>query len=111
MSTPALDIKPAETLTEKLETNLSNPATASDFDLYGSVNEVLSDIGLTAADSGGKLSFYGQDPIIASPHRFGAMAAAGLTARSVALAALWKDRTGEGQDIHVEVRKALRRFC
>src|SRR5579871_2375177 len=89
----------AQTLTEKIQTTLSNPATSSDFDLHGSVNEVLRDVGLTAADSGGKLAFYGQDPIIPSPLRFGAMAAVGLAARSVALAALWKSQTGEGQDI------------
>jgi len=39
------------------------------------------------------------------------MAAIGLAARSVTLAALWKHATGEGQDISVDVRKALRRFC
>src|SRR5277367_5965065 len=39
------------------------------------------------------------------------MAAVGLAARSVSLAALWRSHTGEGQDIHVDVRKALRRFC
>ena len=100
-----------QTLTEKLQSKLSNPVSAPDFDLHGSVNEVLKEIGLTAADSGGKLTFYGQDPIIASPHRFGTMAAVGLAARSVALAALWKSQTGEGQDIHVDVRKAFRRFC
>ena len=99
-----------QTLTEKLQSTLSNPASTPDFDLHGSVNEVLKNIGLTAADSGGKLSFYGQDPIIASPHRFGTMAAVTLAARSVALASLWKSQTGEGQDIHVDVRKALRRF-
>ena len=99
-----------QTLTEKLQSKLSNPATAPDFDLHGSVNEVLKDIGLTAADSGGKLTFYGQDPIIPSPHRFGALGAAGLAAKHIALAALWKSQTGEGQDIHVDVRKALRRF-
>lgn len=117
MSTATLDRvaeKPTattnQTLTEKLQSKLSNPVSTPDFDLHGSVNEVLKDIGLTAADSGGKLTFYGQDPIIASPHRFGAMAAVGLAARSVALASLWKSRTGEGQDIHVDVRKALRRF-
>jgi len=38
------------------------------------------------------------------------MAAIGLAARSVAVAALWKSQTGEGQDIHVDVRKALLRF-
>src|SRR5215471_12682575 len=31
--------------------------------------------------------------------------------KAVAVAALWRDRTGEGQDIDVDVRKALRRFC
>jgi hypothetical protein len=29
----------------------------------------------------------------------------------LAAAAIWKFRTGEGQDIKVDVRKALRRFC
>jgi len=117
MNTATLDRvteKPTETtnqtLTEKLESKLSNPASTPDFDLHGSVNEVLKDLGLTAADSGGKLSFYGQDPIIASPHRFGAMAAVGLAAKTIAVAALWRTQTGEGQDIHVDVRKALRRF-
>jgi hypothetical protein len=100
-----------QTLTEKLQSTLSNRASTPDFDLHGGINEVLSDIGLTAADSGGKLTFYGQDPISPSPHRFGTMAALGLAAKSVAVAALWNLRTGEGQDIHVDVRKALRRFC
>src|SRR5215468_5360332 len=118
MNTPARDIgikkptaKPTETLTETIQSKLSDPASTSDFDLHGCVNEVLKNVGLTAADSGGKLSFYGQDPIIASPHRFGAMAAVTLAARSVALASLRKSQTGEGQDIAVDVRKAFRRFC
>ena len=41
--------KPAETaseiLTETLQTKLSNPASTPDFDLLGSVNEVLKDVG------------------------------------------------------------------
>src|SRR5215471_4588665 len=117
MSAAAITTEPSrktnaapDRLTKALEQKLSHPETSSDFDLHDATNDVLKDVGLTSADSGGKLSFYGQDPIIPSPHRFGAMAAIGLAARSVALAALWKDRTGEGQDIHVDVRKALRRF-
>ncbi|MEA3139785.1 MAG: hypothetical protein QOK23_1954 [Gammaproteobacteria bacterium] len=101
----------AKSLTDLLQTKLQNPATSSEFDFHSAVDQVLADVGLTAKDSGGKLSFYGQDPIVPSGFRFGAMAAVGLAARSVALAALWKLRTGEGQDIHVDVRKALRRFC
>jgi hypothetical protein len=34
-----------------------------------------------------------------------------MAAKSVAAAALWRARVGEGQDIQVDVRKAHRRFC
>ena len=105
------DTQQAKSLTEMLETKLRHPATSPEFDFQSAVNQVLGDVGLTAKDSGGKLTFYGQDPIVPSSFKFGAMAAVGLAARSIALAALWKSQTGEGQDIHVDVRKALRRFC
>ena len=58
-------------LTEALEQKLSHPATSLDFDLHAATNEVLKDIGLTTADAGGKLTFYGSDPILPSPIRFG----------------------------------------
>src|SRR5712672_1010323 len=98
-------------LTETLEERLSHPATSPDFDLKKGVNEVLADVGMTSDDCGGELSFYGSDPILQSPLRFGTMAAIGLAARSVAVAALWRQATGEGQNISVDVRKALRRFA
>jgi crotonobetainyl-CoA:carnitine CoA-transferase CaiB-like acyl-CoA transferase len=104
------DTHTAESLTEVLQRKLGHPETSPGFDFHSAVDRLLADVGLTAADSGGKLTFYGQDPIVPSSFKFGAMAAVGLAARSVALAALWKSRTGEGQDIHVDVRKALRRF-
>jgi len=105
------DTQQAKSLTELLQAQLRSPVTSPEFDFHSAVDQVLADVGLSAKDSGGKLAFYGQDPIVPSGFRFGAMAAVGLAARSVALAALWKARTGEGQDIHVDVRKALRRFC
>jgi len=98
-------------LTEALKSKLNNPERSSEFDLHAGTNEVLKAVGLTTADSGGKLTFYGQDPILPSPLRFGTMAAIGLAARSVAVAGLWRQATGEGQDISVDVRRALRRFC
>ena len=117
MSTATMTDRTVETigesnrLTETLEGRLSYPATSPDFDLERGVNEVLADVGMTRDDCGGELSFYGQDPILPSPLRFGTMAAIGLAARSVAVAALWRQATGEGQNISVDVRKALRRFC
>jgi crotonobetainyl-CoA:carnitine CoA-transferase CaiB-like acyl-CoA transferase len=98
-------------LTETLESKLGHPASSPEFDLHAGTNDVLSSVGLTTADSGGKLAFSGRDPILPSRLRFGTMAAIGLAARSVALAALWRQATGEGQDISVDVRKALRRFA
>jgi CoA-transferase family III len=101
----------SDPLTKSLESKLSAPARSPAFDLPAGTNDVLKDVGLTIADSGGQLSFYGSDPILPSSIRFGTMAALGLAARSVALAALWKQTTGEGQNISVDVRKALRRFA
>src|SRR5215472_1194235 len=106
----AEELKP-DLLTEKIASKLGKPETSSDFDFHGAVNDVLKDVGLSTADSGGKLTFYGRDPIIPSPFRFGTMAAIGLAAKAVAVAGLWRHRTGEGQDIAVDVRKAFRRFC
>ena len=111
-SVAPLKEKPAtDLLTESLQSKLRHPETSSEFDLHHGVNQVLKDVGMTTADSGGKLSFYGRDPIIPSPVRFGSMAAIGLAAKGVAVAALWRSRTGEGQDVSVDVRKALQRFA
>src|SRR5262249_18882805 len=101
----AEELKP-DLLTETIVSKLANPVTNSDFDFHGTVNDVLKDVGLSTADSGGKITFYGRDPIIPSPHRFGTMAAVGLAAKAVAVAALWRHRTDEGQDIAVDVRKS-----
>ena len=98
-------------LTETIQSKLDNPERSANFDLHGGVDQVLKDVGMSSADSGGKLTFYGSDPILPSPHKFGTMAAIGSAAKAVAVAALWRDRTGEGQDIDVDVRKALRRFA
>ena len=98
-------------LTTAIRAGLANPQRNADFDLHGAVNDVLKDVGLSTKDSGGKLSFYGRDPIIPSAFRFGGAAAIALAAKAVAVAALWRHRTGEGQDIAVDVRKALRRFA
>jgi CoA-transferase family III len=98
-------------LTNTLKSKLTNPATDASVDLHLGVNEVLADVGMNWKDCGGNLTFYGRDPILPSAIRFGTMSAIGLAAKAVTAAAIWKLRTGEGQDIAVDVRKALRRFC
>src|SRR5262245_45995325 len=98
-------------LTETIEARFANPERSSNFDLHRGVDDVLKDVEMSTADSGGTLTFYGKDPILPSPHRFGTMAALGLAAKAIGIAAVWRDRTGEGQDIALDVRKALRRFA
>ena len=51
-------------LSETLQSKLANPERSSNFDLHGAVNQVLNDVGLSTADTGGKLTFYGSDPIL-----------------------------------------------
>src|ERR1700733_15912422 len=70
-------------LTQTLKARLTNPVSSPEFDLHAGLNDVLSDVGMTAADSGGKLTFYGQDPIVPSPIRFGSMEAIGFGAQGV----------------------------
>jgi hypothetical protein len=102
---PSIETSTApDRLTEALKQKLSHPATSPDFDLHAATSEVLKDIGLTTADAGAKHPYYGCQPILPSPIRFGTLAGVGLAARSVAVAALWKHATGEGQDISVDVR-------
>ncbi|WP_426944557.1 CoA transferase [Pseudomonas oryzihabitans] len=101
----------ADPLVSKLRTLLANPATDATFDLHRGVEEVLAEVGLSLTGFGGELIFHGADPILPSPIRFGTMAAIGLAARTVAAATLYRERTGIEQDIHVNVGKALRRFC
>jgi crotonobetainyl-CoA:carnitine CoA-transferase CaiB-like acyl-CoA transferase len=97
-------------LTETIVDKLDNPATSSNFDFHEGVNQVLAYVGMSAADGGGHLTFYGQDPIVPSRIRFATMAGLGLAAKTIAAAAVWRDRTGQGQDIHIDIRKAYRRF-
>jgi crotonobetainyl-CoA:carnitine CoA-transferase CaiB-like acyl-CoA transferase len=106
----AEELKP-DLLTKTIVSKLANPETNSDFGFHAAINDVLRDVGMSTSDSGGKLTFYGRDPIIPSPFRFGTMATIGLAAKAVAVSALWRDRTGESQDISVDVRKAIRRFA
>jgi hypothetical protein len=69
------DTHRAKSLTDMLQTKLRTPATSLEYDFHGAVDQVLADVGLTARDSGGKLTFYGRDPIVPSSFKFGAMAA------------------------------------
>lgn len=70
------------------------------------LDELLGIMGLARAETGGSISFSGADPVAPGRHRLGTAAAAALAAQGAAVAAIWKQRSGQGQDIEVDLRKA-----
>ena len=75
-------------------------------DMRKVTDNILRDAGMTIEDGGGKVTFAGAEPIRKTVIKAGATTACILAANAVTDAAIWKERTGEGQDIHVDLRKA-----
>ncbi|OEZ01726.1 hypothetical protein BIY45_05025 [Stenotrophomonas sp. BIIR7] len=67
----------------------------------------MRDLGGTAADGGGSVTFTGADPILRSHFRIGASMAIPAMGAGVGAAAVWKLRTGQGQDLKVDLRDAV----
>jgi hypothetical protein len=57
--------------------------------------------------TGGKITFKGDDPIYDDVLRMGAISALPTMACAVGVAAIWKMRTGESQDLSVDLRKSI----
>jgi hypothetical protein len=75
-------------------------------DLLGVVDGLLEEIGLDRRDTGGKVTFAGLDPLRPTVLKVGAVSAAAAAADAIASAILWRQRGGEEQDIHIDLRKA-----
>lgn len=75
-------------------------------DAVEACGRLLSLIGVDPAEAGGTISLMGEDPVVDSRFRTGAAAAAALAAQGTAIAAIWRMRSGQGQDVSVDVRRA-----
>lgn len=62
---------------------------------------------LSRGDTGGSIAFRGNDPLVESVYRLGAIAAVGRMAPAVAAAALHRMRTGRGQDLEVDLSRVI----
>ncbi|MHC1563420.1 CoA transferase [Actinomycetospora sp. C-140] len=99
-------------LTTRLEAAWKDPIAGDDgFDPLAELDEVLAPLGLSSADAGGAVTVTGADPVVPSPVRVGSAASIGLLAKSVAAAALHRDRGGPGQEVHVDLRASPHRLC
>ena len=68
---------------------------------------LLEQMGVLPGEIAGNVVISGSDPVVASPHLLGAAASAALAAQGAAVAAIWKMRTGRGQDVSVDLRRAV----
>ena len=64
-------------------------------------------MGLHPADRAGGVTFTGSDPVVPSIHRVGGACAGVLGAVGAAIAAIWRLRSGEEQEVAVDVRRAV----
>ena len=75
------------------------------------LEDVLQGVGLNLESAGGSIRFAGKDPIISSPLPLATMAGVGLMAKAVAVADIWRFRTGQGQDLSLNLGQVLHRLC
>jgi len=80
---------------------------AENFDIDAAFATFMSDLGRAPSDGGGKVTFTGRDPILHSHFRIGTSMALPAMAAAVGAAAIWKDRTGDGQDVSLDLREAV----
>ena len=84
--------------------NFSEPVNNHD-DIQKAVDTILDGIGLSRGDLDGKLTLAGLDPIMSTTLKVGAAGAILGSVNSIASAIIWQMRSGEGQDIHADLRK------
>ena len=79
----------------------------SAFDIDKSFSDFMVDIDGTPGDAGGKVVFTGRDPIVRSHFRIGACMAIPAMAAALEAAAIWRERTGQAQDLEVDLRESV----
>lgn len=84
-----------------------NQTVSNHDDLLKVVDNMLGEAGLNRADLKGELTFAGLDPLRPSVLKVGAAGAAVVAGKAIASALIYQEKTGEGQDIHVDLRKAF----
>ena len=99
-------------LTDRIRYALVNPLRDDHaIDPMRELAALLREVDLEPEAGGGAVTFTAHDPIISSPLPFATMAAVALMAKAVSVAARWRARGGQGQDLSVNLGKALHRLC
>src|SRR5215469_16811296 len=86
--------------------NLKSSASR-EFDISAEFNELMNEIGLSPEDTGGTITFTGADPIYESRFRIGACISIPIMGAAAGAAIIWRMRTGRGQNLALDLRKAI----
>lgn len=78
-----------------------------EFDGFKKLGHLLTELGLTTEATGGEIRLRGDEPANVSPHRLGTIGAVTMAAQAAGIAAVWKQRSGRGQDVRVHIPRAL----
>jgi crotonobetainyl-CoA:carnitine CoA-transferase CaiB-like acyl-CoA transferase len=70
------------------------------------LGQLIEPVGLTLDDAGGDVNIFGSDPLFSSCVRLGEAFSISALAAAVGAAAIWKERTGNGQRLSIDVRQA-----
>lgn len=86
---------------------VTTPRATAGFDINAHFRAVMNELGLSPEDTGGTITFVGEDPIFPSPHRLGACIGIPIMAGAAGIADIWRQRSGRGQDLTLDLRKAI----
>jgi crotonobetainyl-CoA:carnitine CoA-transferase CaiB-like acyl-CoA transferase len=78
-----------------------------EFEPLAALDALLSNVELSRAEAGATVSFRGQDPILPAAHRLGACIGVPIMAGAVAAVAFHRQRGGPGQDLQLDLRRAV----
>jgi crotonobetainyl-CoA:carnitine CoA-transferase CaiB-like acyl-CoA transferase len=90
-----------------IATSATEAAPDDEFSFDAAFADFMRDIGGSPSDAGGAVTFTGRDPILRSRFRLGACMAIPAMAGGVGAAAVWRERTGQAQELSIDLRQAL----
>ncbi len=70
------------------------------------LERLLEGTGVRPSDTGGTIIFRGEDPLFPSAIRLGSVFALSAMAAAVGAAAIWKLRSGQGQNLSIDLRRS-----
>src|SRR5262249_52396119 len=88
-------------------TTSDTPKVSAGFDIDAEFRSFMNELGLSPENTGGAITFVGEDPIFPSVHRLGACISIPIMAGAAGIAEIWRQRTGRGQDLTLDLRKAI----